>query len=209
MTKNEIYKKLSELSLSENGLIVAITGRSCSGKSTFAKYLLDRFREDNKEVIALCEDSWYKNLCDIKRDSNGYYDMENISSFCVEELHNDLSKLFNGFCYMPDYCIEKNERIAKNIYVKGANIIILEGLHAVEILKTQKCSFNKVYIMVNTPLDVCIQRRIDRDSVEYNVPVDVVKNHYKNVIEPHYSLFYNYQLSIVKKEGERGLILNE
>lgn len=201
----EVESKYNEALRQSKGLIVAISGRSCSGKTTLANQLKCFFSKS--DPVVLSEDSWYKDLKDINRDDMGYYDMENISSFCIAELKNDLLSLMENSCYMPNYDVANNTRKSKNLYVKNSNLIILEGLHSIDIVENLDCKYDKCFIFVDTPIDKCIERRANRDFELYEVPKEMVKNHYNSVIEKHYSPYIESQILIVKQE--RGIFLDE
>lgn len=205
MTREDLYEKIDELIVKDR-LFICISGRSCSGKSTLAKELKERYFY--MQPLVLCQDMWYKNLKDIRRDGNGYPDMEAEDAFYTDEMYNDVDTLRKmGKTFIPYYSIERNERMAKGTSVDISALVILEGLHTVDIFKHFDSVCSTLYVYVGTPYDVCENRRIQRDVENWGLKPDFVWNHYRNVVEPHYKIWGRYQEKIIEDKGSRGIML--
>lgn len=207
MTKEVIFSKIDNL-LKQNNLIVCISGRSCSGKTTLANDIKNKFFY--AQPLILCQDSWYKNLSDFKRDNKGYFDLECEDAFEIEEFKKDIDYLMaTKHCFVPYYSVEKNQRLAKGTDVIFSSLIILEGLHTIDIFKNLDKDYSVLYVFVDTPLSICIKRRVDRDYKLFDVNPVMVADRYRNVIDVHYNPYYNSQKKIVLNKSERGVVLDD
>ena len=205
MNKQDLFAKIDN-EITKGDLYICISGYSCSGKTTLAKEISERY--SYLKPLVLCEDMWYKDLSDIQRNAQGYYDMESPTAFHISEFVMDVEKLADlGYCYVPNYKIETNTRIDKNKKVTKSPLTILDGLHTVGLFTGFDESHNFIYILVDTDIDTCITRRVDRDVSWSNLSASRIKEHYRNVIEPNYNGCYNRLRSVIKEKGERGVLL--
>lgn len=205
-----IYNKVLSLLKHNDYVVILISGASCSGKSTAAKMLQEKFFD--LPCICICQDSWFKDYSDIKRGVLGYPNMESTDSFHINELRNDISLILKEkTAYIPDYSITSNTRISKNKLIKFEKIMIIEGLHAVsmltdilydfarrpqhdnsasgEIKKTGFCGF-----VLNTPVEICAKRRALRDKKFFPYKDSrFFINHYLTVISENYKPFFEIE----------------
>lgn len=194
----------SALSMDSSALVICIAGASCSGKSTLARNIKDNFTSNNPCII--CQDDWFKNIEDIPKDDNGYYNFETEDAFHKEEFLNDVTSLIaNGSMNKPKYNIQTNQRVDKIEVVQKSPLIILEGLHTIlwidEILG--KCEIddrvNLIKVWVDSDKNICSIRRAERDIKFINRDMNFLMNHYNNVIYLHYEDYISLQLSLLSK----------
>lgn len=204
MNKLTVFEKIDK-TLSKSPLIVCISGRSCSGKTTFAKEIAEKFHG-----TSISEDNWYKDLKNIPRNHEGYYNMECEEAFHIEEFKEDITKLrTTNSCTIPIYNVNENKRMEGRIKVNSSSLIVLEGLHTVDIFKYLDSVACVLYVYMDTPFEVCLNRRVHRDSQLYNIGLNKIIDHYIGVVDKNYNPYIYLQRDIVKRKGSWGVILDE
>jgi uridine kinase len=154
---------------------IVISGLTCSGKTTLSNEIRNNFID----TIIYREDDYMKNLINIPHTKN-YYLMDLPSAYEVEEYKDDVLKLLNkGSSYYPNYDVNRNIRLNKDIKKELGRINIFEGLHTIEILKEIKESF-KVFMDID-PL-ICLERRIKRDKELYNAKEEEIRKYFNEII---------------------------
>lgn len=175
MTIEELIKrKLVELEY----INIIIAGYTCSGKTTEASKIKEIF---GSLVSSIPQDNYFKDLNEIPRSKNGYL-MDSFNAFLTNEYEQDVETLLSrGQVYIPQYDIESNKRLNKDILVKKGKINIFEGLHTITLLKNLN---NKLTIFMNTPIDICLERRIKRDTKNYGIKEEIIKRYFESCILP-------------------------
>jgi uridine kinase len=169
-------------------IILAISGASGSGKSLFTQNLALKLRQNEREVLVLQEDHYYKsqNHIEIAQRANTNYDHPD--AFEHDLLNHHLQELNLGSSIeYPSYCYVTHTRLPDFKVTKPAPIIILEGI----MLLTQIQLFDKfdVKVFVDTPLDVCLMRRMLRDTQERGRSISSVAKQYEDTVKPMYHKF--------------------
>jgi uridine kinase len=169
-------------------IILAISGASGSGKSLFTQNLALKLRQNEREVLVLQEDHYYKsqNHIEIAQRANTNYDHPD--AFEHDLLNHHLQELNLGSSIeYPSYCYVTHTRLPDFKATKPAPIIILEGI----MLLTQIQLFDKfdVKVFVDTPLDVCLMRRMLRDTQERGRSISSVAKQYEDTVKPMYHKF--------------------
>lgn len=187
--------------------IILISGMTCSGKTTLANEINESVFPDRSVIIS--QDSYYKDLKNIPRIKSGYL-LDSINAFEIGEYISDIEKLISsGFVDIPVYDVKNNARISKDERVDKKEILILEGLHTLSIFKDYVDAL-KVYI--DTDIDTCLQRRIERDK-KYGIPEEVIRKYFEEVVLPMYELYIKPQKEladfIVGKGGDKECLLKK
>jgi uridine kinase len=169
-------------------IILAISGASGSGKSLFTQNLALKLRQNEREVLVLQEDHYYKsqNHIEIAQRANNNYDHPD--AFEHDLLNHHLQELNLGSSIeYPSYCYVTHTRLPDFKVTKPAPIIILEGI----MLLTQIQLFDQfdVKVFVDTPLDVCLMRRMLRDTQERGRSISSVAKQYEDTVKPMYHKF--------------------
>lgn len=179
MTLQEEIKKYLQ---HHNKVNVVIAGPTCSGKTTLANEIRKDFVA-KEAVTIVSQDDYFKNLCDVPRGKTGYL-MDSIEAFHQEEFKQDMQKLLQeGVAWMPRYQVATNTRIGKNKIVRDSKINVIEGLHTITLLQNIP---QAIYIFVDTDMEICLNRRILRDTVQYKIPEAIIKKHWNDCILPMY-----------------------
>ena len=143
-------------------LIVAITGGSGSGKTTFARRLSERL---DPHAIVLAHDDYYKHLPDMTYDEATVYDFDSPDALDTYLLVEDLRTLKAGRAIeAPSYDFATHVRTEGARHVEPAPIILIEGL----LIMCDPDLFDlfDLVIYLDTEPDVRALRRMLRDCRE-------------------------------------------
>lgn len=169
-------------------LVIAISGASGSGKSLFTENLLKEFSEDGKPVQILREDHYYRaqnHLPMQEREKNNY---DHPKAFEHELLvaHLQALKAWQSIEY-PHYCYKTHTRLEQTETLMSAPVIIIEGIMLLANQELQPLFDVKIF--VDTPLDICLLRRMKRDIAERGRTLESVANQYESTVKPMYHQF--------------------
>lgn len=142
--------------------IVAIVGASGSGKST----VVDRLNADPGVSMSVIQvDHYYRDLSHLSFEERDAVNFDHPNAIEFETLCEDLQALKRGESVnAPIYDFTVHNRASETQRIDANNIIILEGLLALADAETAALVDQVVFI--DTPLEVCLQRRIERDAAE-------------------------------------------
>ena len=163
--------------------VVGITGPSGSGKSWLAEKLCKALNDSGLSAVLLREDDFYKDrpdLCDSERAALNY---DHPDAFDHGALRNALESLQAGEeTPVPKYDYANHRRLRAPVSISPADIVIAEGillLHTVSI--RELCS---ITAFVNTPYDICLVRRVRRDTAERSRSIESVLSQYETSVRP-------------------------
>lgn len=169
-------------------LIIAIAGASGSGKSLFTENLLKEFEQEGRPVQVLREDHYYRaqdHLPMHEREKNNY---DHPKAFEHELLVDHLLSLKDGKpIEYPTYCYKTHTRLQEHERLESAPVIIIEGIMLLASPELE--ALYDVKIFVDTPLDICLLRRIKRDIAERGRTLESVANQYESTVKPMYHQF--------------------
>jgi len=146
--------------------IVLIAGPSSSGKTTFAKRLAIQLRIHGFIPYVMGLDDYFLPRTMTPRLENGDYDFESIYALDLDLLNNDLSALLKGQtinlpCY--SFITGQRETSKHTMSLGNKNILIIEGIHALNEILTKSISSNnkvKIYISALNQLNIDLHNRI-------------------------------------------------
>jgi len=170
--------------------IIAITGASASGKTLFAQTIFDELHAElgKRGISIIKEDAYYRaqdHLPMIEREQTNY---DHPHAFEHELLSEHLNMLVeNQAVEMPTYCYQTHTRKQQTTLLHPTPIILVEGILLFSNPELRKCFDIKVYM--DTPLDICLIRRIQRDTVERGRSIESITNQYLNTVRPMYYQF--------------------
>ena len=163
--------------------LIGITGGSGSGKTTFVDRLRDRFSE--KELCVLSQDNYYKDRQDQYVDDNGIKNFDRLDSIDIDRFVEDVNKLCNGTSiHIEEYTFNNDLKQAQMLTFHSAPVILLEGLFVFANTKLRSLLDLKLYVYAHEIRKVI--RRIKRDGIERNYPLDDVLYRYENHVMPSF-----------------------
>ena len=168
------------------GIIIGIAGASGSGKTLVSNTLMKKL--GSEKVIMIQEDSYYHDLSDIPFDDRTGRNFDHPDAFDHELLAEHLSQLLGGKTIShPIYDYSTHSRKKETKKVGPHSVVILEGILILSEPKLRDLMDIKVYI--DTALDVCFIRRLQRDIKERGRSVESVIKQYQETVRPMYMQF--------------------
>ena len=170
--------------------VIAIAGASASGKTLFAETiyqeLLPELGSDGISIIK--EDSYYRDQSHLSMEERNNTNYDHPNAFEHELLSSHLTSLINQQDIdCPVYCYKTHTRTDNTITVKPTKIILVEGILLLSNPQLRDCFDIKVYM--DTPLDICLIRRIERDTKERERSLESITTQYLTTVRPMYYQF--------------------
>lgn len=147
----------NEIFLDKSKKIVMLAGPSSSGKTTTASILsADINMLGGKAYTVSLDDFYHSHSVGYPLDENGKPDYECVEALDIELLHMKLGELAEkGKSSLPVFDFKTGERInnAKTIELRENDVIIVEGLHALNPVITDTLNeenLYKIYVSVSS-----------------------------------------------------------
>ncbi len=165
--------------------IILISGPSGSGKSSLsealASTLIDTLGPDCINIIH--EDNYYRDQNDKAFAERCEQNYDHPSAFEHELLLKQLQQLQTGQCVdMPIYDFSQHTRSDQVKTLTPSPIIIVEGILLMSQAQLRECSDLNIY--VDTPMDICLIRRLERDIQQRGRDVASVLSQYQATVRP-------------------------
>jgi len=177
--------------------IIGITGGSGAGKTTLIKLLRDAFTED--ELCVVSQDDYYRPREEQKADKLGVINFDLPSSIDRKSFKDDIKKLLLGETIERlEYTFNNDLATPKMLTFRPTPVIIVEGLFVFHLKKIRKLLDLKVFMQAKENLKVI--RRITRDQIERDYPLDDVLYRYQNHVLPTYEKYilpYMHEADII------------
>jgi len=170
--------------------IIAIAGASASGKSLFSQTIYNELvNELEPGAIAIIEeDAYYKDQSHLPFAHRTQTNYDHPDAFEYKLMHEHLTQLRNGHAVeVPIYDYAQHTRSETTRYVTAAKILIVEGI----LLLSDK-ALNKEFdikVFIDTPLDICLMRRMQRDMEQRGRTLQSVVEQYQATVRP---MFYQF-----------------
>lgn len=166
--------------------LIGITGGSGSGKTTFIRRLRELFPPEQLCIIS--QDDYYLPREEQHTDERGEKNFDLPQSFDKKAFRRDLRRLISGETVTrPEYTFNNPEATPRNLTFLPAPVIIVEGLFVFHYKKIAPMLDLKVFINAKENLKVI--RRIYRDQVERNYPIEDVLYKYQHHVLPAYERY--------------------
>jgi uridine kinase len=179
--------------------LIGITGGSGSGKTSFIKALRDRFTPQDLCIIS--QDDFYRPRNDQARDAEGVINFDLPSSLDLKNFSDSVNGLIQGKSITRiEYTFNNKKKKPGKIVFQPAPVIIIEGLFVFHIPQLKSKLDLKIYIEAKENLKVI--RRIKRDQIERNYPLDDVLYRYEKHVLPAFERF------ILPHKDDVDLIIN-
>ncbi len=195
--------------MKNNVIIIGISGPSASGKSLLANTIYNEL--GSKQVTVISEDSYYKDLSHMPFEERAEINYDHPESLDHNLLHQHLEQLQAGHTVqVPIYDYSEHLRSKKTREVGKHRIIVLEGI--LLFVEPELRNIMDIRIFMDTPLDICFVRRLQRDTVERERSIDCVIQQYQQTVRPMYLQFIEpskrYADIIVPRGGENRIAID-
>jgi len=167
--------------------IIAIVGASASGKSLFAQTIYNELLPElgEQSISIVKEDAYYHDQSHLPMEQRLLTNYDHPNAFEHELLSEHLTQLSQGNAIQtPIYCYKTHTRTADTTTLLATKIILVEGIMLLADAELRNKFSIKVYM--DTPLDICLIRRIKRDILERGRSLESVTNQYVNTVRPMY-----------------------
>lgn len=167
-------------------IIIGIAGGTASGKTTLADILVTESGKANALIVRL--DNYYRNRTDLSLNKRAALNYDHPDAFDVELVVQHLKALKQGkTIHQPTYDYVNHLRAEATIETIAAPVIIIEGILTFAIPNLLKLLDFKIY--VDTPSDIRVLRRVQRDIEERGRTFASVKEQYSKTVRPMHDLF--------------------
>lgn len=201
---------VSEVLKDEAKRIVLISGPSSSGKTTTAQKLKVYFAMRGVNTVEISTDDYFVERSLTPKKENGEYDFESIDAVDIHKLNQDIMQLIEGKeidRISFDFIEGKTEKTGDKIKLGLRDIIIIEGIHALNPILSREIperNIFKIYLSALTTMnidalnrlsttDVRFLRRMVRDVRTRGRDVSSALSEWKNVREGEDIYVFPYQ----------------
>ena len=169
-----------------NTIIIAIAGGTGSGKSHLAKSIVNTYPKG--EMLIIEQDSYYKDISSLgyeDRCKQNFDHPDAIDSILIE---SHLEKLISGETINgPKYNFSQHLREKHTKKIKRCPIIIIEGILMLHYVRLHK--FYTLKVFVETPENIRINRREERDIHFRGRTIASIKKQYYSTVKPMHEKF--------------------
>ena len=133
LQEKKIAQIADEIASRKHVKMVLIAGPSSSGKTTTCKRLSIQLAVNGIHPIGISLDDYFLDRDQTPRDETGDYDFEHLHALNIPLLNEQMNALFRGEeVELPRYNFQlgKSEKSGKRLQLKGNEVLILEGIHA-------------------------------------------------------------------------------
>ncbi len=191
--------------------IVLLAGPSSSGKTTTAGKIVEKINRSGRNAYTLSLDDYYHNAADIPMTDKGVRDFENVSALDIDLIHKTFSDLIeNRKAMVPEFDFVSGTRKSemRSIELKKNDVIIVEGLHALNPIITKgldESHIYKVYISVSSRVtdddgkvifskrNLRLVRRMIRDYHYRNTSVEKTFSQWPEVLKGEDKYIFPYE----------------
>ena len=171
-------------------VIIGIAGASPSGKSLIARTIYNELTAElgEDQIGVITEDCYYKDQSHLPMAERIKTNYDHPAAFDHALLAEHLKQLMAGKAVdIPTYSYSEHTRTDQTIRFTPKRIIILEGILLLNDSALRKLL--NVSIFMDTPLDICLVRRLARDVQERGRTMDSVLEQYQKTVRPMFLQF--------------------
>ncbi len=166
--------------------MVAVSGGSGSGKTTFVSRLWNRLEVERPLVISI--DHYYRDLSQVPLDQRAKTNFDDPDAIERDLLHEQISLLRNGVAVdRPSYDFATHSRTTQTERLQPSSIIIVDGIFSLCFPELLKLFDLKIFIDVED--DVRVVRRIGRDMAERGRSFENCAGQYLGSVKAMYQKF--------------------
>ena len=133
LQEKKIAQIADEIAHTKGIKMVLIAGPSSSGKTTTCKRLSVQLAVNGIKPVPVSLDDYFLDRDKTPRDENGDYDFEHLHALNIPLLNEQMNALFRGEeVELPRYNFQagKSEWSGRKLQLKGKEILVVEGIHA-------------------------------------------------------------------------------
>lgn len=196
--QRDIINLVQDVEKRKNVKMILIAGPSSSGKTTFAQKMGVQLKLTGYNPITISMDNYFKERKDTPLGEDGKYDFETVDALDIELFNSQMRDLIAGKTVeLPefDFVVGKKNYNGKYLKLKENDILIVEGIHALNPILTEFTPAENKYKVYIAPIatlnvdgytkvsssDTRFLRRMVRDYTTRGHSVDRTFELWKNV----------------------------
>lgn len=161
-------------------LFIGIAGGSGSGKTTIAEATVRRLEG---KVALIQHDAYYRHMPQLSFEERTRVNYDHPDSLETELLVAHLERLRSGLAVeRPVYDFARHLRSDETVHIAPAPVVLVEGI--LVLAEPELRSELDLKIFVDTPPDVRLARRVERDIEERGRTVESVIDQYFSTVRP-------------------------
>jgi uridine kinase len=162
-------------------LIIGIAGGTGSGKSTVARKVAAAL--DASSVAFIDMDAYYNNYAHLPMAERRRINWDHPNSFDWDLLLSHLRDLAAGESIeKPEYDFVSHVRRPERVHVPAADVVVVDGILLLADPRIRDLFDVKVF--VDTDADIRLIRRLRRDLVERDRPLEEILDQYLTTVQP-------------------------
>ena len=166
--------------------LIGIPGGTASGKSTLARRLARALGSERCVIVS--QDNYYRDLSGLSVEARATVNFDHPESIDAELFAEHLSELREGRAVSaPRYDFAHHTRRSEGERIEPRPVILVEGILVFVFPEVVEQLDVKIY--VQTPDDIRLARRVQRDIAERGRDVDGVLNQYLETVRPMHEQF--------------------
>src|SRR5690606_34530984 len=162
-------------------VVIGIAGGSGSGKTTVQRRIIETFGPDR--IALLDHDSYYLDLAHLPPEERARFNFDHPDALETSLMVAHLDRLLAGEpVEKPTYDFTTHSRRVETLTVRPHPVVIVEGI--LVLAEPALVELMDVKIYVDTPDDVRLIRRIERDLHERGRDIESVLQQYQRTVRP-------------------------
>jgi len=167
-------------------LVLGIAGGTGSGKTTVARNILGRLDIDSATVIQ--QDAYYRDLSDLPRRHRDAMNFDHPDALEIDRFVEHLAALREGVKVgQPVYDFTTHTRTERTMTLTPRDVVIAEGILLFHFARARQLL--DIRIFVDTPPDIRLLRRIERDIRDRGRTLQSVSEQYLQTVRPMHEEF--------------------
>ena len=194
-------------------VIIGIAGASASGKSLIAQTIYEELVAElgAGQIGVITEDCYYRDQTHLTMEERVKTNYDHPNALDHDLLVQHLSQLVKGDAVaIPQYSYTEHTRMREVTPFAPRRVIILEGI--LLLTDSRLRDLMDASIFMDTPLDICLLRRLVRDVQERGRTMDSVLKQYQKTVRPMFMQFIDpskqYADVIVPRGGKNRIAID-
>lgn len=168
-------------------LVIGVSGPSASGKSLLVENIIKSLPEGT-DVAVMSEDSYYLDRSDLTREERNNLNYDHPNAFEHDLMEKQIKDLQQGNkIEIPCYDFTTHLRTKATKCIKPGQVILIDGILILAVPEIRKLL--DIAIFMDTPLDICLIRRLKRDQEERQRDINLILEQYQKTVRPMYWKF--------------------